>query len=386
MPFGLWLRPARLFVVWPSSSRRVRGGSSPGRRLAWVESPAVAAVGPRPLTAARLPLVPAAALLPGCCASAWAGPGRPRRASGTSLLGGLAPASVTVTGPSAKTRVRARTGGTRVVAAREVTWRGGASTLARGDLDRRRGTAGRTRAGRPRPGRRASSRCPRSRGSATRSPAKEAPPSCGSTAIERLGASPNAFVRATQWTRGVVGGAIERVLPPREAGLLLGLALGDDSQLDPATERDFQATGLTHLLVVSGGNVAMLIIPVLLLAKVLRLARVGTAVLGIVGVAFIVILTGAEPSVPSRRRDGDRRLRRCDARAAACDGGRARRRRPRPARVRPGPGHLGAGSSFRRPPPQGWSPSRRRSANGWRAGSRDRSRSRSGPRSPPSWG
>jgi competence protein ComEC len=115
--------------------------------------------------------------------------------------------------------------------------------------------------------------------------------------LQRLGPAPNPFVRATQATRRIAGDAIQRVLPPREAGLLLGLALGDDSHLDAATERDFQATGLTHLLVVSGGNVAMLILPVLLLARILRLARVGTALAGIVGVAFIVILTGAEPSV-----------------------------------------------------------------------------------------
>jgi len=43
-----------------------------------------------------------------------------------------------------------------------------------------------------------------------------------------------------------------RLFPPREAGLLMGLALGDDSRLDPALARDFQATGLGHLLVVSG--------------------------------------------------------------------------------------------------------------------------------------
>jgi competence protein ComEC len=36
----------------------------------------------------------------------------------------------------------------------------------------------------------------------------------------------------------------------------MGLALGDDSRLDPVLERDFRATGLSHLLVVSGENIA----------------------------------------------------------------------------------------------------------------------------------
>ena len=79
------------------------------------------------------------------------------------------------------------------------------------------------------------------------------------SAVERLSGSPNPFVRATQAVRTVVGGSIEAVFPAREAGLLMGLSLGDDSNLDPGVERDFKATGLTHLLVVSGGNVAMVL-------------------------------------------------------------------------------------------------------------------------------
>ena len=83
------------------------------------------------------------------------------------------------------------------------------------------------------------------------------------TEVERLGASPNPFVRATQVFRSFVGRSIARLFPPKEAGLLLGLVLGDDSQLDPGIERDFHATGLGHLLVVSGENVAMVLAPVL---------------------------------------------------------------------------------------------------------------------------
>ena len=115
--------------------------------------------------------------------------------------------------------------------------------------------------------------------------------------VERLGASPNPFVRATQAVRTVVGGSIEAVFPAREAGLLMGLALGDDSNLDPGVERDFKATGLTHLLVVSGGNVAMVLGPVLALVTMLGLPRPAQVAIGLFTVAFIVVLTGAEPSV-----------------------------------------------------------------------------------------
>jgi competence protein ComEC len=115
--------------------------------------------------------------------------------------------------------------------------------------------------------------------------------------VERLGGSPNPFVRSTQAVRETIGRSIEAVFPPREAGLLMGLALGDDSHLDAGVERDFQATGLTHLLVVSGGNVAMVLGPVLALVTVLGLPRAAQVAVGLAAVAFIVVLTGAEPSV-----------------------------------------------------------------------------------------
>ena len=115
--------------------------------------------------------------------------------------------------------------------------------------------------------------------------------------FSRVGPSSSAFVRATQGARNVVGSSIERVLPSKEAGLLLGLLLGDDSQLDPGVERDFRAAGLSHLLVVSGGNVAMVLAPVLAAAALLRLSRWPKFVVGFGAVAFFTILTGAEPSV-----------------------------------------------------------------------------------------
>ena len=80
-------------------------------------------------------------------------------------------------------------------------------------------------------------------------------------------------MRATQVFRAFVGTSISRLFPPKEAGLLLGLVLGDDSQLDPGLARDFQATGLGHLLVVCGENVAMVLAPVLAFAAWVGLAR-----------------------------------------------------------------------------------------------------------------
>ncbi len=117
------------------------------------------------------------------------------------------------------------------------------------------------------------------------------------TIATRAGPSPNPLVRAMQGVRTVVGRSIERLFPPREAGLLLGLALGDDTRLDPVLDRDFRAAGLGHLLVVSGGNVAMILAPVLALAAATRMARWWRFGLAIGIVVGFVVLTGGEPSV-----------------------------------------------------------------------------------------
>ncbi len=115
--------------------------------------------------------------------------------------------------------------------------------------------------------------------------------------FERTGAAAGWFMGATQTFRSFVGRSIDRLFPPREAGLLLGLVLGDDSQLDPGLARDFQATGLGHLLVVSGENVAMVLAPILTLATWLGLSRWLRFGLAAGTVVFFVVLTGAEPSV-----------------------------------------------------------------------------------------
>jgi competence protein ComEC len=112
-----------------------------------------------------------------------------------------------------------------------------------------------------------------------------------------LGPPPNPFLRlANAARRGLRHGA-DHALPPREAGLLLGLTIGDTSRMDPEVEEDFRATGLGHLVAVSGSNVAMFLAPVLVLVASLRLARGGRVAVGVVAVAFFVLLTRWEPSV-----------------------------------------------------------------------------------------
>lgn len=81
------------------------------------------------------------------------------------------------------------------------------------------------------------------------------------------------------------------------AALVPALVDGDDSALPPRTVADFQSTGLTHLLAVSGTNLTLIIGALLGLARVLGLRARALPVVGALGVAGFVLLCGPEPSV-----------------------------------------------------------------------------------------
>jgi competence protein ComEC len=100
----------------------------------------------------------------------------------------------------------------------------------------------------------------------------------------------NAARDALRWGAG-------DALRGREAGLLLGLAIGDTSGMDPEVEEDFRASGLGHLLAVSGSNVAMFLAPLLAVAAAMRASSATRLLVGIAGVGFFALLTRWEPSV-----------------------------------------------------------------------------------------
>jgi competence protein ComEC len=82
-------------------------------------------------------------------------------------------------------------------------------------------------------------------------------------AISVAQASPTGAARGGPWrvvdiVRGRAEAALATGLPPAQAALLRGMALGEDEALDRSTRDDFRASGLSHLLAASGENVALL--------------------------------------------------------------------------------------------------------------------------------
>lgn len=96
--------------------------------------------------------------------------------------------------------------------------------------------------------------------------------------------------RRSQW-------ALTRGLPPSVAALARGMVLGEDEALAPATQADFRASGLAHLVAASGANVALLGAMVLALGAALGLARTLRLGLTLVVIALYVPLAGGGPSI-----------------------------------------------------------------------------------------
>ena len=110
---------------------------------------------------------------------------------------------------------------------------------------------------------------------------------------ERRGGAPGLLDRMrARAERAVVAG-----MAPDEAALLRGMVLGQDERISESVREDFRASGLAHLLAVSGQNVmllAALALPLLMFAGLGVRGRL--AVLAVL-IALYVPLAGAGPSL-----------------------------------------------------------------------------------------
>ena len=96
-------------------------------------------------------------------------------------------------------------------------------------------------------------------------------------------------------------GAVDRALRDGASGerqaLLLGVVLGDDGEIGDELKERFQASGLYHLLAVSGQNVAFVAGAVLLAAWLLGLSRGFAEVGALAAIGAYVLAVGPQPSV-----------------------------------------------------------------------------------------
>jgi competence protein ComEC len=122
----------------------------------------------------------------------------------------------------------------------------------------------------------------------------------------------HAVLRASTWRvvgrRGGLGGVADRLrerlgasvavgLRGERKALLEGVVLGDDGGLSERLRDKFRASGLYHLLAVSGQNVALVAGGALLLAWVAGIPRMLAEIGALIAIAAYVLAVGAQPSV-----------------------------------------------------------------------------------------
>lgn len=108
--------------------------------------------------------------------------------------------------------------------------------------------------------------------------------------------------------RGGIGGVSDRLrahvaraiapgLDGERRALLAGIVLGEDEGLSEGLRDSFKASGLYHLLAVSGQNITFLALGVLGLAWLLGIPRLAAEVVAIAAIAGYVLAVGWQPSV-----------------------------------------------------------------------------------------
>lgn len=89
---------------------------------------------------------------------------------------------------------------------------------------------------------------------------------------------------------------IAQILPHPQSDLLTGILLGDDNGLPPELAEQFRITGMTHIIAISGFNIA-LIIAIFLSVGDFFLSKRGAGMTAIVGIVVYTLLVGADASV-----------------------------------------------------------------------------------------
>lgn len=110
------------------------------------------------------------------------------------------------------------------------------------------------------------------------------------------GPPPHPLYEALYGLRARAGSALEKMLPEPQGALLRGILLGDDSGLPKELGNAFRLTGTSHIIAISGFNIALLAGLLLRLAVPLAGPR-WTVWIAVATVALYTLLVGADPSV-----------------------------------------------------------------------------------------
>ena len=118
--------------------------------------------------------------------------------------------------------------------------------------------------------------------------------------LEVVGREPNPVATVALGLRAVLLDGLQRTVPEPAAALAAGILLGVRSGIDQEIEDSFTTSGLTHVVAISGWNIAIVAAAVGSLSTPLRRRPGGRWISPVVmsaAIGFYVLLTGAGPSV-----------------------------------------------------------------------------------------
>jgi competence protein ComEC len=106
----------------------------------------------------------------------------------------------------------------------------------------------------------------------------------------------NPLYQAIFTFKGRAQATIAQLIPEPQAALLTGILLGNDNGLPPELEEAFRITWMTHVIAISGFNIAILVAILVRLAEPF-LSRRGSVIFALVGISLYTVLVGADASV-----------------------------------------------------------------------------------------
>jgi competence protein ComEC len=110
--------------------------------------------------------------------------------------------------------------------------------------------------------------------------------------------APGSDLRATiEQVRWGIDGALSRALPEPEAGLAAGILVGLRERVSRAVSEEFTTTGLTHVVAISGWNIALVAGVVSGMLRASGLGRRSRSLIVITAIVAYTLLAGAEASV-----------------------------------------------------------------------------------------
>ena len=109
--------------------------------------------------------------------------------------------------------------------------------------------------------------------------------------------SGNIMTKAGLFFRSRIVNVIARSLPEQQAGLLNGMLIGYREGLSREVQNTFSDSGLTHIMAVSGANVAFIVLPLILLFRRIGIKLEISNIIIIFLLVLFVYITGFSPSV-----------------------------------------------------------------------------------------